>query len=131
LNHEKAINEMINIRMSNGIAEHQTEQAIKGHSFRTSLLHVVAVYFLFLQIGLAVVVVCLPDVLHHSLRVYFVSVLGGPSTLLAILLLLPSVRSRPQLVQYLTAFAFAVSFFGFGVAADSVITRFASYLHGI
>jgi hypothetical protein len=99
-------------------------RALQKHGWRTSALHGLAILFLSISIVMGIVIVAMPGVMSQSLRVYLVCVQSIPACSLLVLLVLPGVRRKPGLVQFFSAMGFAVSFYAFGIATDTIITLY-------
>jgi hypothetical protein len=95
--------------------------SLRKHSWRTSVLHGLSVLFLCVAIAMSCVIMLVPGMVNHKLRVYLICVQSVPAISLLVLLLLPSVRVKPGLVQNFSAMGFAVSFYAFGIVTDTII----------
>jgi hypothetical protein len=100
------------------------KQALRKHSWRTSILHGLAILFLSVAILLNVILLSIPRGMGASLRIYLVSVQSVPAVTFLVLLLLPSVRRRAGLVQFFSAIGFAIAFYAFGITTDTVISLY-------
>lgn len=99
-------------------------RALRKHSWRTSILHGLAILFLCVAIVMSVAIVVVPGVVSQAMRIYLLCVQSIPALSLLVLLSLPSVRDKPGLVQFFSAMGFAVSFYAFGITTDTIITMY-------
>lgn len=99
----------------------EEQRALRKHSWRTSVLHGLAILFLCVAIIMCCIVMIVPGIVSRNMRIYLICVQAVPAISLLVLLCMPSVRNKPGLVQNFSAMGFAVSFYAFGIVTDTII----------